>query len=106
MTGTTIQVTGPKKLLRELYREARREHAHGSPFAGVFDQAVRLKAEDGHHELLLRRFGYLPLNTARHKLAPVLDAIAERKGLSDDRARVHIEARPTGGFWNRPSLLA
>lgn len=105
MTGTTIQVTGPKKLIRELYKQARREHNHGSPFAGVFDQAVRLKAEDGHHELVLRRFGYLPLGTAKTKLDEAIDAIAADTGLEADRDRVHVEARPST-LWGGRSLLA
>ncbi len=105
MTGTTIQVTGPKKLIRELYKMARREHTNGSPFAGVFDQAVRLKAEDGHQELVLSRFGYLPLGTARHKLDEVIDEIAAESGKPVDRESVQIEARPTP-FWGSRSLLA
>lgn len=98
MTGTTIQVTGPKKMLRALYKVAHRAHTRGVPFAGVFDQAVRVKAEDGHHELLLRRFGYLPLQTAVTQLEPVLNDLAADKGLEDERAKVHVEARASSGF--------
>lgn len=104
MIGTTIQVTGPKKLIRELYKQARREHNSGSPFAGVFDQAVRLKADDGHQELVLRRFGYLPLNTAKHKLDEVLDTIVAETGLDAERTRVHVEARPSP-LWDSTSRL-
>lgn len=105
MTGTTFQVTGPKKLIRELYKLARREHTNGSPFAGVFDQAVRLKADDGHQELVLSRFGYLPLNTARHKLDEVIDEIAAETGRPVERNKIHVEARPMP-FWGGRSLLA
>lgn len=104
MTGTTIQVTGPKRLLRALYKQAHREHVAGSPFAGVFDQVIRMKADDGHHELALSRFGYLPLSTAREALEPKLDAIAAEAGLEAERAQVRVEARPS--FWGARSLLA
>lgn len=105
MTGTTVQITGPKKLIRELYKQARREHTKGLPFAGVFDQAVRLKADDGHHELVLQRFGYLPLTTAKQTLDAVIDEIAAETGLSAERSRVHVEARPST-LWGNRSLLA
>lgn len=106
MTGTTLQVSGPKKLIRELYKQAKREHTTGTPFAGVFDQAVRLKAEDGHHELVLRRFGYLPFNTAKAKLDDVLDEIAAEGGLEAERNEIQVEAGPTSIFWGGRSLFA
>lgn len=104
MTGTTIQVTGPKRLIRELYKQARREHDAGQPFAGLFDQVIRMKADDGHHEIALSRFGYLPLNVAREQLDAIIDTLADELHLGDEREAVQLTARPT--FWGARSLLA
>ena len=59
--------------VRQRQKGTHRAHTRGVPFAGVFDQAVRVKAEDGHHELLLRRFQLMGTNVPRSWLAPRLD---------------------------------
>ncbi len=97
MVSTTIEVRGPKRLIRRVYALARKEHDRGMPFCGLFDEASRSKVE-GEHALLLSRHGYLPLGAARRELAPVLDAAAAKEGIENVQSVVHFEATPRGGF--------
>lgn len=94
MVSTAIHVVGPKKLIRPLYKKAKKEHRTGSPFMGLFEH-VSVAKVDGHHELTLRRFGYLPLSDAKRQLTEIIDRIAEEKGIDEaEREEVRLSAEP------------
>ena len=99
MVSTAIHVVGPKKLIRPLYKQAKKEHKTGSPFMGLFEHVSMAKV-DGHYDLTLRRFGYLPLSDAKRELDEIIDQIAEKKGVDETvREEVELKADPnTFGF--------
>lgn len=101
MVSTTIQVRGPKRLIRRMYKTARREHDRGMAFLGLFEGASRTRV-DGEHALRLSRHGYLPLGAARRELDAVIGRAAEREGIEDVASKVHLDtARKSrwGGLW-------
>lgn len=97
MVSTTIEVRGPKRLIRRVYALARQEHDRGMPFCGLFDEASRAKI-GGEHALTLSRHGYLALGAARRELGPVIDAVAAEEGIQDVHSVVHLAASPRAGF--------
>ena len=97
MTSTTIELRGPKRLIRRMYKLARREHDRGQAFCGLFEEASRSKVGKKEYTLRLSRHGYLPLGAARRELEPVIDAAAEREGIADVAHKVRLEA-PRGGW--------
>ena len=101
MVSTTIEVRGPKRLIRRMYKLARREHDRGMAFLGLFEGVSRAKHDDGH-ALQLSHHGYLPLGAARRELAPVISRAAEREGIEDAAQKVRLEpVRKSrwGGLW-------
>ena len=97
MVNTTIEVRGPKRLIRRMYKLAQREHAHGQAFCGLFEEAARAKVGT-EHALRLSRHGYLPLGAARRELDPVIGAAAAREGIENVRNVIHLDATRSGGW--------
>ena len=97
MVSSTIELRGPKRLIRRMYKLAKREHGRGHAFCGLFEEASRGK-HGGDHSLLLSRHGYLPLGAARRELAPVLDAAARKEGIENVGQVVHLEPVRSSGW--------
>lgn len=102
MVNTTIEVRGPKRLIRRMYKLARREHDRGMAYLGLFEGASRAKVGKKEHALRLSHQGHLTLGSARRELEPVIGRVAAREGIDDVEQKVHLEpARKTrwGGLW-------
>jgi hypothetical protein len=97
MVNSTIELRGPKRLIRRMYTLARREHDRGMPFCGLFDEASRAKV-GGEHALRLSRHGYLSLGAARRELHDVLDQAATAEGIQNVDEVVELSANPRTGW--------
>ena len=100
MSGTTIRVTGPERVVRCLFERARAEHERGRLFAGLFAETTRL-SDGGRYALELHRprFGYVPLREAQEALEPVLREVADevwRGGL----AGIEVQALGAAAWWS------